>query len=74
MRGRRVGFALANAAALATSFPGFFPSPSFPNFPCRSPTGQAHSIENSFLLLSPGVVFHCRWRFQSEKREGHAKD
>lgn len=35
---------------------------------------QAHSIENSFLLLFPSVDFHSRWRVQSKSSEGHEKD
>lgn len=74
MERRGVGFAFANTPPFATTFFGLFPSPSLPNFPCCSRTGPARSIENSFLFLSPGLVFHFRWWFQSERHESHEKD
>lgn len=58
---RRRGFALANTQPFATTFCGLFPSSFIPNAPYWSPTGQARSMENPFLLPSPGVVFHPTW-------------
>lgn len=67
-----VGFAPANTPPLVTHSPAcFLLSYSTPH---AGVIPQAHSIENSFLLLFPSVDFHSRWRFQSKRREGHEKD
>lgn len=61
VRRRGFGFALANTQPFATMFCGLFPSSFIPNALYWSPTGQAHSMENPFLLPSPGVFFHPMW-------------